>query len=307
MVEYIVIAAVVALAALAGYRAFGGALERKATDEGQHVTSLTAYNGTTRSTPPSTTPPSSTTPPPTTPTPAPATPPAAPPPPPPAPAPTNPVLSGHGSYDPINGFTQVPPGTTIVMPTWHNVPISDSYGGAIESGQAIHPSVYPEMDGQHVYPPGSLIPNYTLHPPTGLNIQSHPTLGAPQTVTSDTNLDSLLQPNQGQLSWAACMVDFYLSPPSSIYEHVPSFTPQGAQPNGYQPLPGQSHPNFPYWGNGVFGTPVPAGTPIGGTTYAQPTPPTPPTPPPPPPAPPPKPPTPPPPTPPPATTTQTTP
>src|SRR4051812_4534178 len=45
MVEYIVIAAVVALAALAGYRTFGNVLERKVDDEGQHVTSLSAYNG----------------------------------------------------------------------------------------------------------------------------------------------------------------------------------------------------------------------------------------------------------------------
>src|SRR5690242_17481008 len=76
MVEYIVIVAVVALAAIAGYRAFGGALEQKATDEGQHVTSLSAYNGTTRSTPPGT-PPASTTPAPSTTT-ASATPPPAP-------------------------------------------------------------------------------------------------------------------------------------------------------------------------------------------------------------------------------------
>ncbi len=50
---------------------------------------------------------------------------------------SNPALSGHGSYDPANGTFTVPPGTWVVMPTYHNLPISDTYGGAIESGQPL--------------------------------------------------------------------------------------------------------------------------------------------------------------------------
>jgi putative adhesin Stv-like protein len=46
------------------------------------------------------------------------------------------------------------------------------------------------------------MPNYTLGPPHGLNIQ-----GNPITVTGDTQLSQLVQPNMGSTHWAACVDD----------------------------------------------------------------------------------------------------
>ncbi len=130
--------------------------------------------------------------------------PASPPPPPLWTVGGNPAISGHGTYDHANGTFTVPPGTSILMPTFHNQPITNSYGNAIETGSPINPN---DAWGQHLYGAGSEMPNYTLHPPGTLNILPHPTLGAPLTVTTPTNLSDILQANQGCRLWAACMVN----------------------------------------------------------------------------------------------------
>src|SRR5258706_857731 len=100
MTEYIVVVGVVALLAVVGYRTFGRVIEAKAGEEGQHVPSLTPYNGDMRGGrpppggPPGSTPPASSPPPTGSGAPP---PPVVPPPPPPvasaapsAPAPFNP-------------------------------------------------------------------------------------------------------------------------------------------------------------------------------------------------------------------------
>ncbi len=124
------------------------------------------------------------------------------------------------------------------MPTYHNITITDAYGGAIESGQTIDPAIYPEATGQHVYGPGDVMPNYTLHPPTGLHINWHPTAGAPQTVGADTQLSSLLQENQGRVFWAACM-EHAGRPFGKKYRLSPGAT-------GFSGYPGHNNPGHSY-------------------------------------------------------------
>jgi hypothetical protein len=182
------------------------------------------------------------------------------------PAATNPAISGHGSWNPSDGFFIVPPGTSIEMPTWHNVPISDAYGNAVETGRPVSSTRYPEAGGAHIYGPGSLMPNYTVDKPTGLNIKPHPTLGPPTTVKKPTLLSTLVGPNQGNRKWAACMTDTCLDQygpkdpktKKRPYEDVPAYPPKGSQPTGFPTIPNKK------------GQKVPLAPPAGSTTYPKP-------------------------------------
>jgi RHS repeat-associated protein len=111
------------------------------------------------------------------------------------------VLSGHGAlvvgdFSPI---TVVPRGTSLTFWTEHGNAISDALGNAIETGKQITVEQFPEAKGACSYLPGSVVPDYTLYPPTGLNI-----LGNPTTVLSPTRLGNLLRPGMGNVNWAAC-------------------------------------------------------------------------------------------------------
>ena len=108
-----------------------------------------------------------------------------------------PILSGHGAYNPKNGTVTVPPGTSVTVFGPHGTTISDSTGGLLDQG--ILPPAN-QAGGAQTYLPGAQMPNYTLYPPTGLNI-----LGNPTTVTQPTNLSNLLTPNMGNVWWAACL------------------------------------------------------------------------------------------------------
>jgi RHS repeat-associated protein len=109
------------------------------------------------------------------------------------------ILSGHGVWDPANGYTVVPEGTTVTLPTGVGNTISDAYGNALETGADPSSFFAAEGEGAVTYLPGSRIPNLTLLAPKGLNIAGNPT-----TVTAATNLQQLLQPNMGNVIWAAC-------------------------------------------------------------------------------------------------------
>lgn len=106
------------------------------------------------------------------------------------------IFSGHGSYSAADGMTTIPPGTSLTVYAEHGATISDSLGNAIETGGDLS-KVY-----QRTYVQGSNIPNYTLHPPTGLRI-----LGSPVTVKESTPLSDLLKPGMGDCHWAACLSD----------------------------------------------------------------------------------------------------
>ncbi|RUL72506.1 DUF6861 domain-containing protein [Dyella choica] len=103
------------------------------------------------------------------------------------------VFSGHGAYYPQNRTVVVPDGTQVTFYSAHGATITDDLGNAIETGQDVS-NVF-----QRTYGPGSVVPNYTLSAPNGLNI-----MGNPVTVTEPTNLSELLQPGMGKVCWAAC-------------------------------------------------------------------------------------------------------
>jgi RHS repeat-associated protein len=101
------------------------------------------------------------------------------------------VFAGHGEYRYGSGDTVVPDGTTLKVYSPHGGTISDSTGLAIELG--LGPAAVT------TYGPGSVVPNYTLKPPTGLTVMSGST-----TVDAPTQLSGLLQPGMGTVNWAAC-------------------------------------------------------------------------------------------------------
>lgn len=106
------------------------------------------------------------------------------------------ILLVVGDSSPV---TVLPQGTSLTFWTEHGNTIPDALGNAIETGGNITVEQFPEAAGARSYLPGSVVPNYTLYPPTGLNI-----MGNPITVTSPTSLSSLLQPGMGNVNWAAC-------------------------------------------------------------------------------------------------------
>ncbi|MCA2242699.1 NAD(+)--arginine ADP-ribosyltransferase [Mycobacterium sp. WUMAC-067] len=117
------------------------------------------------------------------------------------------TISGHGSYDPGDGFFTVPKGSSITTFAEHGSTITDSLGNLIETGGDTS-GVYSKT-----FKPGELIPNYTIHPPDGLNI-----LGSPLTVTSPTLISKLIHENMGLVDLAVCTFD-PTSPTGKIY-HV---------------------------------------------------------------------------------------
>ena len=107
-------------------------------------------------------------------------------------------LDGHGGWFVQNGFTTVPEGTTVTVPTGIGRSITTRFGNAIASGDDLTP-FFADMEGAVTYPAGSRIPNLTLGPPDGLT----PIPGATN-VPQLTTLSNLLQPNQGNVMWNAC-------------------------------------------------------------------------------------------------------
>jgi hypothetical protein len=111
------------------------------------------------------------------------------------------VLSGRGALvaGDSSPVTVLPQGTSLTLWTEHGNSISDALGNVIETGGNITLEQFLEAAGARSYLPGSVVPNYTLYPPTGLNI-----IGNPIAVGSPTSLSSLLQPGMGNVNWAAC-------------------------------------------------------------------------------------------------------
>jgi hypothetical protein len=113
------------------------------------------------------------------------------------------ILSGHGGLvvGDSSPVTIVPEGTSVTFWTEHGNPISDALGNAVETGQNVTLNQFPGAAGAQTYLPGSVVPNYTLFPPSGLSI-----MGSPTTVSVPTSLSSLLRPGMGNVNWAACRV-----------------------------------------------------------------------------------------------------
>lgn len=119
---------------------------------------------------------------------------------PPAPAPAGApsndspvVLAGHGGHITENGNVTVPKNTTFTVYAEHGATISDPLGNAVERGQI------PNRVFARTYRAGDTLPNYTLYPGPDLNIEVGST-----TVARPTLLSDILQPNMGEVHWAAC-------------------------------------------------------------------------------------------------------
>jgi len=106
------------------------------------------------------------------------------------------TISGHGSYDPDNGLFVVPKGSSITTFAEHGSTITDSLGNLIETGGDTS-GVYSKT-----FYAGEAIPNYTIHPPDGLNI-----LGSPLTVAKSTLISALIHEDMGDIDLAVCTYD----------------------------------------------------------------------------------------------------
>ncbi len=116
------------------------------------------------------------------------------------------TISGHGAYDPADGYLTVPQGTTVTLYAEHGSSITDELGNLIETGGDTS-RVY-----SHTFYPGEQLPNYTIYPPDGLNV-----MGAPQTVTDPTRLTELINEEMGGVHLAICPFD-EINPTGIIYD-----------------------------------------------------------------------------------------
>lgn len=105
-------------------------------------------------------------------------------------------FSGHGGWDPRDGYATVPEGTSFTVYGEHGSTISDRLGNLIETGGDTS-RVY-----SNTFHAGERVPDYTLHPPDGLDIK-----GSPLTVSEPTRISDLLRPHQGDVDFAACPFD----------------------------------------------------------------------------------------------------
>ncbi len=132
------------------------------------------------------------------------------------------TISGHAAYDPDDGHTTVPRGTTITTYAEHGSCITDALGNLIETGGDTS-GVYSKT-----FLPGELIPDYTIYPPDGLNI-----MGTPKTVLVPTRLSDLINEDMGPVDLAVCPYD-EACPTGLVYdvkgiidESTNTFTPYG--------------------------------------------------------------------------------
>ena len=117
------------------------------------------------------------------------------------------IFSGHGGHDPSDGTVTVPEGTSVTVYSEYGATISDRLGNQVETGGDLS-NVYSQTFG-----PGEEMPNYTLYPPDGLNIQ-----GDPVTVDKATPLSDLLQPDMGDCRWAACTYNPASASANTMYD-----------------------------------------------------------------------------------------
>jgi hypothetical protein len=102
------------------------------------------------------------------------------------------ALAGHGLHRLANGNFIVPDGTEVAVYAPYGRQLDDAAGFRVESGDET-------MKPVRVYRSGESMPNYTLLPPGDLRIRANSI-----TVTEETKLSDLLEPNMGRCHWAAC-------------------------------------------------------------------------------------------------------
>ncbi|MFC4259852.1 putative adhesin [Marinobacter lacisalsi] len=128
------------------------------------------------------------------------------------------VLTGHGTYwngvegFPADGIMRVPEGTALTLPR-HNVKLPDVAGKLMEQGDwerlgtlmDIDPRMAESLEGMTTMLPGANVRKYTLtKPDSRVNVMENSV-----SVDGNVNLDAILKPDQGCVSWAACTVDYF--------------------------------------------------------------------------------------------------
>ncbi|MFD7610470.1 putative T7SS-secreted protein [Streptomyces sp. NPDC059828] len=103
------------------------------------------------------------------------------------------VFSGHGSWDPANGFTVIPEGTSITFYSPHGYGLNNRAALDVEQGA--------NWDTIETVNEGKMVPNYTLSPAPEL-----PRMSESIDVVGDMNLSDLLYPHMGPTHWAACRI-----------------------------------------------------------------------------------------------------
>ncbi|MFJ3218161.1 putative adhesin [Kitasatospora sp. NPDC086801] len=149
------------------------------------------------------------------------------------------VLSGHGAWRPANGDFRVPAGTRVHFYTQHGMVLPDDLGGQVENGTNQRGSVEQgqQRGASRTVVGGRSLRNYTISYPSGLRIQGNPAIATPvaggyeveldpetqnvdhinvTTLTDarlaghsivfsgDVLLSAILQPNMGDVHFAAC-------------------------------------------------------------------------------------------------------
>jgi RHS repeat-associated protein len=103
------------------------------------------------------------------------------------------VFTGHGEWDPANGFIEVPEGTSITFYSPHGTTLDNRNALDVEQGINWNPV--------ETIKAGAMIPNYTLSPAPEL-----PRMSESIDVAGDMNLSDLLYPYMGPCHWASCRV-----------------------------------------------------------------------------------------------------
>jgi hypothetical protein len=119
------------------------------------------------------------------------------------------VFSGHGAYEIGSGVAVVPSGTSLTIYSKFGATITDRLGNVVETAGDLS-KVY-----SRTYGPGDRLPNYTLYPPEGLNLQ-----GNPVTVSTPTRVSDLLKTGMGECHWAACTYNWRASNSELVFDTV---------------------------------------------------------------------------------------
>jgi len=131
---------------------------------------------------------------------------------------TGQALTGHGTYwNGLEGFEEegsmlVPEGTAVTLPR-QGVKLPDIAGKLMEQGNwedlgrliNVDEDIAGPVTGMVSHLPGAPIPKYTLTPPDQkINLMENSI-----SVDTPTNIEKIVEPDQGCVVWAACTNDYF--------------------------------------------------------------------------------------------------
>lgn len=130
---------------------------------------------------------------------------------------TGQALTGHGTYwngtegYEADGFMNVPEGTAVTIPR-PGVALPDVAGKLIEAGRwedlgvlvNTKKEIAMSISGMATHLPGAPIKKYTLTPPD----EKINAMGNSISVDRSTNIENIIEPDQGCVVWGACTTDY---------------------------------------------------------------------------------------------------